>query len=92
MLRAEKASLILDFGTIPVLPGAMCCGKSHGANILPTTVSSTAEMLVMTQLSQISQSFLRRIIWPLSCSVCNSGSSSVEVLGSKYMDRLQDLW
>ena len=40
VLRSGKVSLILDFGTIPVLPGAMCWGKSRGAKMVPTTVSS----------------------------------------------------
>ena len=49
MLRSGMASLIRDFGTcqlITVLPGAMCCGKSHGAKML----SSIAAILVMTHI------------------------------------------
>ena len=84
MLRSGKAPLILDLAITPVVPGAVCRGKSHGANMLPTTVSSIAGILVIIQLLSRICSFLRRITWPLSCKVWNSGNNLVEVLGSKY--------
>ena len=54
MVRSGKASLILDFGTIPVLPGTMCCGVTWGKY----TVSSNATILVISYPVKITCPFV----------------------------------